>query len=111
MKRERERSPRRRDIIAEQETILVGHMRDLLRSRAPTFDGSSGGLEVETWLIYLDRCFSMHPYGSNTKVRCAIMHLRSFASTWWQLEEQKLHLDIGSVSWEMFLERFKAHFF
>lgn len=85
-------------------------MRDLLRARPPTFDGSSGGLEAETWLIDLDRFFSMHPYGSNTKARCSIMHLRGFSSTWWWLEEHKLHLDIGSLSWEMFLERFRAHF-
>lgn len=72
-------------------------MRDLLRARPPAFDGSGGGLEVETWMIDLDRCFAMHPYGSNTRARCAIMHLRGFASTWWQLEEQKLHIDINLV--------------
>lgn len=73
-------------------------MRGLLREHPPTFDGIGGGLEVETWLIDLGQCFAMHPYGSNTRVRCAIMHLRDFTSTWWQLEEQKLHLEIGLVS-------------
>lgn len=52
----------------------------------------------------------MHPYGSNTKARCAVMHLRGFASTWWRLEEQKLHLDISMVTWELFLDRFRARF-
>lgn len=108
--RERERSPRRRDDVVDQEAVLAGHMRDLLRSCPPTFDGSSSGLDAETWLIDLDRCFAMHPYGSNTKARCAIMHLRGFASTWWRLEEQKINVDIASVSWELFIERFMTHF-
>lgn len=45
---ERERSPWRRDDTGDQEAILVRHMRDLLRSHPPTFDGSSSGLEEET---------------------------------------------------------------
>lgn len=52
----------------------------------------------------------MHPYGSNTKALCTIMHLRGFAFTWWQLEEKKLHLDISMVKWELFLDRFRGCF-
>lgn len=77
----RERSPRRRDDAVNQEAILVGHIRDILRSHPITFDISDSGLEVDTQLIDLDRCFVMHLYDSNTKVRCTIMHLRGFAST------------------------------
>lgn len=69
-----------------------------------------GVLEAETWLIDLDRCFAMHPYDNNTRARCAIMHLRGFASTWWRLEEHKLHIDIIMVTWELFMERFRAQF-
>ncbi|XP_059064765.1 uncharacterized protein LOC131856844 [Cryptomeria japonica] len=87
----------------------MGHMRDLLRSHPPTFDGLGTKLEAETWLIDLDRCFTMHLYGSNT-VRCTIMHLKDFASTWWRLEEQRIIVDISTLSWEMFLERFRARF-
>lgn len=83
MVRDRERSPRRRDISTDQDAIVAGHMRDLLRAHPPIFYVFGGGLEVETWLIDLDRCFSMHPYGSNNNARCSIMHLRGFASTWW----------------------------
>lgn len=84
-------------------------MRDLLRSHPPMLDGSSNGLEVESWLLDLGRCFSMHPYGSNTKARCVIMHLHDFTSTWWHMEEKKLYLDITTVSWELFLEQFCVH--
>lgn len=87
VQRERERSPRRREVLVDQETITMGHMMDLLRSHPPTFDGSGTGLDAETWLIDLDSFFTMHLYGINTKVRCVIMHLRDFASTWWRLEE------------------------
>lgn len=41
--RERERCPRRGENIAEQEAVVAGHMRDLLRARPPSFDGSGGG--------------------------------------------------------------------
>lgn len=68
MIREKERSPRRREIVVEQEAILAGHIRDLLRAH-PNFHGNNSGLEVETWLIDLNRCFAMYPYGSNTKDR------------------------------------------
>lgn len=73
-------------------------MRDLLKSRPLTFDGSSSGREAETWLLDLGRCFYMHLYSSNTKVGCAIMHLCGFSSSWWRLEEQNSHLDIASIS-------------
>lgn len=73
------------------------------------FDGSSDGMEVETWLLDLNRCSSMHPYSSNTKAICVIMHLQDFALTWWQIE-CKLHIDIVTILWEMFLEHFHACF-
>lgn len=65
----------------DQDAVSVDHMRDLLRYHPPTFDGSSSGLEGETWLIELGRCFSIHLYGSSTKARCEIMHLQDFSST------------------------------
>lgn len=58
----------------------------------------------------MGRCFSMHPYSGNTKARCMIMHLHNFASTWWCMKEHKLHLDIMTVLWELFLEQFCARF-
>ncbi|XP_057817973.1 uncharacterized protein LOC131030994 [Cryptomeria japonica] len=88
----------------------MGHIRDLMRSNPPFFDGKGTGLEVETWLISLDRCFIMYPYGRNTKARCAIMRLKSFASIWWWLEEERISVSINTLSWEIFLERFKARF-
>lgn len=52
----------------------------------------------------------MYPYGSNTKVRCVIMHLESFASIWWRLEEERISVNINTMSWKIFLERFRARF-
>ncbi|XP_057844866.2 uncharacterized protein LOC131054379 [Cryptomeria japonica] len=52
----------------------------------------------------------MHPFSSNVKARCAIMHLRKFASTWWRMEEEKLQVSIDTISWELFLESFKDRF-
>lgn len=85
----------------------MGHIRDLMRSNHPFFDGKGTDLKAETCLISLDRCFAMFPYSSNTKARCAIMDLDSFALIWWRLEE-KIGVCINTISWEIFLERFKA---
>lgn len=52
-----------------------------MRTRPPTFDGFGSGMEVEAWLLDLDRYFSMHPCSSNTKERCVIMHLHDFVMT------------------------------
>lgn len=41
--------------MEDRDVVLVGPMRDLLRAHLPTFDGTRGGLEVETWLIDLDQ--------------------------------------------------------
>lgn len=92
----------------DPDPAILGHMRDLMRSNPPFFDGKGTGLKSETWLINLDRCFAMYPYSSNTKVRCAIMHLESFASIWWRLEEERIGVSINTASWEIFLERFRA---
>lgn len=73
--------------MLDQDAVVVGHMRDFLRSCSPTFNGSSTGMEVETWLLDMCRCFVMCLYSSNTKARCAIMHLCDFALTWWHMEE------------------------
>ncbi|GLJ16906.1 hypothetical protein SUGI_0291780 [Cryptomeria japonica] len=52
----------------------------------------------------------MFPYSSNTKARCAIMHLQNVALGWWRLEEEKISVCINTVTWELFLERFRAQF-
>lgn len=108
--RERERSPRRREITFDEDLASLGHIKDLMRSNPPFFNGMGTGLKAETWLIGLDRCFAMFPYSSNTKVRCAIMRLKKFASIWWRLEEEKIGVCINTVKWELFLERFRAQF-
>ena len=33
-----------------------------------------------------------------------------FAATWWQIEEKKLHVDMSTVTWELFLEDFRDLF-
>lgn len=91
------------------DVVVIGHMRDLMRTHPPTFDGLGSGMEVETWLLDLGRCFVVHPCSSNTKERCAIMNLCDFATTWYT-EAQKLHLDIATISWNLFLEKFCAQF-
>lgn len=108
--RERERSPRRRQVRQESEDRDTAHMRDLLKVKVPLFYGNEGGATKETWLFDLERCFSMHPFSSNVKARCAIMNPRKFASTWWRMEEDKLQFTINTVSWELFLEIFKDRF-
>lgn len=77
----------------DQEALTTSQMRDLMRTHPPTFDRLGSGMEAKTWLLDLGRCFAMHLCSSNTKARCAIMHIQSFAMTWWHMEEQKLHLD------------------
>lgn len=94
----------------DHDAVVASHMRDLLRYHPPTFDGSSSGMEVETWLLDMGKCFTMYQYSSNTKARCVTMHLHDFSSTWWHTKKQKLHLDITTISWELFLEWFCDRF-
>jgi hypothetical protein len=85
-------------------------IRGLLRLNPPLFLGSIEGTEAESWLISLDRCFGLRPYGSNLKARMAIHLLRGNATTWWRQEEFKGHIDINTLTWETFLERFRARY-
>lgn len=104
--RERSHSPQRRvNAVPDQDVVATGHMRT-----HPPFDGLGSGIEAQTWLLDLGRCFVVHSCSSNTKARCAIMHLCDFATTWWHTEEKKLHLDTATVSWDLYLERFRARF-
>lgn len=105
--REISRYPRRR-VVDDQEEMAASHMRDLLRNHPPIFDGSGTIMKVETWLLELSRCFSMHPYRSNTKARCAIMYLREFSSIWWRTKKRKVQLEITTVTRELFVEWFRA---
>lgn len=64
----------------DREALTTSHMRDLMRTHPPTFDGLGSGMEEKMWLLDLGRCFSMHQCSSNTKARCAIMHLHDFCN-------------------------------
>ena len=85
-------------------------MKDLQRAKIRPFTGQGTGYDAEQWLIALDRCFAMQDFNSNVKARYAITHLKMFAATWWQIEEKKLHVDMSTITWELFLENFRDHF-
>ena len=52
----------------------------------------------------------MQNFDSNVKEGYTITHLELFATTWWKIEEKKLHLDMNTVTLELFLENFYDHF-
>ena len=104
--RDRSRSPRRRDLECRKESIQSTQMKDLLRVKVKPFNREGTRYDAESWLITLDRCFSMQDFDSNVKARFSITHLESFAATWWKIEEKKLGLDMRTLTWELFLEHF-----
>ena len=85
-------------------------MKDLSRSKIKPFNGKGTGYAAEQWLIALDRIFAMQDFDSNVKARFAITHLENFGASWWTIEEKKLGIDMNTVTWELFLERFRDRF-
>lgn len=104
--RRRSRSPQR----DRHRFIVSSQMKDLQRSKIKPFNGQGSGYVAEQWLIALDRIFAMQDFDSNVKVRFAITNLELFGATWWTIEEKKLGIDMGSVTWEIFLESFHERF-
>ena len=85
-------------------------MWELQRSKPPEFDGQGIGLKAETWLLDMGRFFSLLPYGSNIKARCAITQLRGHGSIWWDGESERLGINVADLTWEIFEERFREKF-
>jgi hypothetical protein len=85
-------------------------MKDLQRSKIKPFNGFGTGYVVERGLITLDRCFMMNDFDSNVKERFDITHLELFGATWWNIEEKKLGVNMNTITWELFLEKFFEHF-
>lgn len=84
--------------------------KDLSKMKGPLFYGTEKATIAEAWLLNIERCFVLHHYLSNVKVRWTVMHLRGFGSLWWDQELEKLGLDISLITWELFVERFKERF-
>lgn len=89
-----------------EDSIRLDIMKSLQSSKPPPFDGKGSGLKAETWLLDMERCFTMYPYSTNMRARCVIMQLRDHGSIWWNIESQKLQLSIPDLTWEIFEERF-----
>jgi hypothetical protein len=104
--RRKSRSPQR----DRHRFIVSSQMKDLQRSKIKPFNGQGSGYVAEQWLIALDRIFAMQDFDSNVKARFAITNLELFGATWWTIEEKKLGIDMGSVTWEIFLESFHERF-
>jgi hypothetical protein len=89
-----------------EDSIRLDIMKALQSSRPPPFDGKGSGLKAETWLLDMERCFTMYPYSTNMRARCAIMQLRDHGSIWWNTESKKLQINVADLTWEIFEERF-----
>lgn len=85
-------------------------IREVMRLQPPSFGGSTDGVEAEAWLLSLDRCFALHSYESNLKARAVVHLLRGTTSTWWRQEEYKCGLEIETLTWEIFTERFRERY-
>lgn len=85
-------------------------IREILCHQPPSFAGSTNGVEAEPWLLSLDRCFGLHPYESNLKAQIVIHLLRGTTSTWGRQEEYKNDLARDTVTWDIFIERFKDRY-
>lgn len=78
--------------VANAHVILVPVVEDPF-IRTQLKDLSSA--EAEAWLLNIERCFILHDYHGNVKVRWTIMQLRSFASILWNMELEQLGILIS----------------
>ena len=85
-------------------------IRELIRLGPPLFIGATEGTVAEAWIQSLQRCFGLRPYGSNLKARLAVHQLRGDASNWWHQEEKIGGVNMDTLTWETFLERFRERF-
>ena len=85
-------------------------IRELLRLQPPIFTGTTVGTHAEAWLQSLQRCFGLRTYGSNLRARLAIHQLRDDASNWWKQEETLGGVDVETLTWESFVDRFRARY-
>ena len=79
--------------------VIRTQLKDLTKFKGPYFYGTEAGNEAEAWLLNIERCFILHEYHTNVKVRWTAMQLRSFASIWWEMELEHLGLHISQVTW------------
>lgn len=90
--------------------IIRTQLKDISKLKGPYFNGTEAGNEAESWLLNIKRCFLLHEYHMNVKVRWTVMQLRSFASIWLNMELEQLGLNISQVTWELFVEHFRERF-
>ena len=79
--------------------VIRTQLKDISKLKGPYFNGTEAGNEAESWLLNIKRCFVLHEYHMNVKVCWTVMQLRSFASIWWNMELEKLGLNISQVTW------------
>ena len=104
------RSPRGDLHRDRHRSAKAAQMMDLQRSKIQPFTRVGIGYVTEQWLITLDRCFAIQDFDSNVKTRYVITNLEYFAVTWWNIEENKLGVDMNIITWELFLENFCDRF-
>ena len=68
----------------EDNPLARAQLKDLSKMKGSLFYGTEQGTTAEAWLLNIERCFILHRYLSNVKVRWTVLHLRGFGSLWWE---------------------------
>ena len=75
--------------MMEQRRGNHGGMIEFKRLSPPTFEGTTEPMEVEKWIIEMEKVFRVLECSKGEKVAYAAYMLRGDAYDWWQLEEEK----------------------
>ena len=78
----------------------------MLHLQPPTFEGSKDGTEAKSFLLCLERCYGLYPYGSNLKAHFSIHLLQIFSSKCWDEGD----IDMDTLTWDTFLQRFRERY-
>ena len=56
-----------------EDPVVRTQLKDISKLKGPYFNGTEAGNEAEAWLLNIERCFILHDYHTNVKVRWTTM--------------------------------------
>ena len=97
--------------MMEQRRGHHGGMIEFKRLSPPTFEGTTEPMEVEKWIIEMEKVFRVLKCSEDEKVAYVAYMLRGDAYDWWRLEEEKRGQETEPWTWELFKSVFYEKYF
>ncbi|XP_038887165.1 uncharacterized protein LOC120077353 [Benincasa hispida] len=74
------------------------------------FDGSTRPVNVELWLIQLEKCFQAAGYLEDHKVKLVVFLLQNRVEQWWRVMDSRRNR-LEEMSWDKFKRIFKDKYY